>query len=66
MDRLRESVFLQGRINAVAQKQLKFSQNPFLSNALNAINDEEIEDDDETKAKKESKVKMEDGGFTVV
>ena len=63
-----ESSYLQAKVNSAAQKQMRFSENPFLKTAFNIIPDgaEESSEDEETKAKKVQRAEMEADGFTMV
>lgn len=55
---LKEPKYLQGKVNKIMQKSVKWSSNPF-------ANEEELSDD-ESKPVDQHKSKMQEGGFTIV
>jgi exopolysaccharide biosynthesis protein len=58
---------LQGKVNKVAAKTIKFSENPFLRDAqIDHIDSEEEEETPEEKKKREERELMEADGFTLV
>jgi hypothetical protein len=36
---LQDSAFLQGKINKIAKKQMKFTENPFFKNEFNVVDE---------------------------
>jgi hypothetical protein len=63
---LEDSKFLQAKVNKAARGAIGFAKNPFLDKNLEAEEQSDSEISETDIAARENKVKMQEGGFTLV